>query len=62
MFEYGIITFNKNGELVINPTLKTTQIEFIKYITQVLKIEDVHLTKEFLNYLMIHNKRVKLGL
>lgn len=62
MFENGIITFNKNGELVINPTLKANQIEFIKYITQVLKIQDVHLTNEFVKYLMIHNKRVNLGL
>lgn len=62
MFEYGVITFNINGELVINSTLKENQVEFIKYITQVLKIQDIHLTNEFLQYLMIHNKRVKLGL
>ncbi len=62
MFENGIITFNKNGELVINPTLKANQVAFIKYITQILKIQDIHLTSEFLQYLMIHNKRVKLGL
>jgi len=62
MFENGIITFNKNGELVINPTLKANQVEFIQYITQILKIQDIHLTKEFLQYLMIHNKRVKLEL
>ena len=62
MFEYGVITFNINGELVINSTLKENQVEFIKYITQVLKIQDIHLNNEFLQYLMIHNKRVKLGL
>lgn len=62
MFEYGIITFNTKGELIINPSLKTNQIEYIKYITQVLKIQDIHLTNEFLQYLTIHNKRVKLGL
>ena len=62
MFECGIITFNSNGELVINPTLKEDQINFIKYITPVLKIQDIHLTTEFLQYLMIHNNRVKLGL
>lgn len=61
MFEHGVITFNTDGELVINSTLKENQIEFIKYITQVFKIQDIHLTNELLQYLMIHNKRVKLG-
>lgn len=62
MFEYGIITFNKNGDLKISPTLKENQKKYIKYITQVFKIQDNHLTCEFLHYLMIHNNRVHLGL
>lgn len=62
MFEYGIITFNQNGKLVISPALTPKQIKFIKYITQVIKIKDIHLTEKFLYYLKLHNNRVKLGL
>lgn len=62
MFEYGIITFDHSGNLVINPLMKENQIDFIKYITVVFKIKDVHLTKKLLNYLLLHNKRVNLGL
>lgn len=62
MFEYGIITFDKNGSLVINPSMKENQINFINHITDVMKIKNEHLTKKLLSYLMIHNKRVNLGL
>ena len=61
MFEYGIITFDKEGNLIINPNLKENQIDFIKYITNVLKINDIHLTDNLIKYLMIHNNRVNLG-
>ena len=62
MFEYGIITFDYNGNLVISPTMKENQINFINNITDVMKIKDEHFTKKLLDYLMIHNKRVNLGL
>lgn len=62
MFEYGIITFDKNGSLVINSSMKENQINFINHITDVMKIKNEHLTKKLLSYLMIHNKRVNLGL
>ncbi len=62
MFEHGIITFDKNGYLVINSKLKDYQIAYINYITNVLKIADNHLTTELISYLLIHNKRVNLGI
>lgn len=62
MFENGIITFDKKGKLVFNPSLKEHQKEFIKYITDNFQVRDDHLTDTFVKYLLIHNKRVKLGL
>ena len=62
MFENGIITFNQNGNLVINPLMKENQINFIYHITDIIKIKEEHLTKNLLNYLLLHNKRVNLGL
>ena len=62
MFENGIITFNQNGNLVINPLMKKNQINFIYHITDIIKINEEHLTKNLLNYLLLHNKRVNLGL
>lgn len=61
MFEYGIITFNKNGNLIINDKLKDYQVLYIKNITNNFKIADNHLTQELINYLQMHNKRLKLG-
>lgn len=62
LFEYGIITFDQDGNLVINNKLKENQIDYIKHITNVLRISDNHLTEDLINYLLIHNKRVNLGL
>ena len=62
LFENGIITFNRNGELIISPLLNHNQIEYIEYITQILKIQDIHINKSFLHYLQVHNKRVNLGI
>ena len=61
LFEYGIITFDVKGCLVVNPNLTEKQINYINYITNVIKINDKHLTNKLKNYLMIHNKRVNLG-
>ena len=62
MFEHGIITFDRDGNLIINDKLKDYQVSYINYITNVLKIADNHLTKELIKYLLIHNQRVKLGI
>lgn len=62
MFEYGVITFDQRGNLIINPSMKENQINFVSHITDVMKIKDEHITKKMLNYLMIHNKRVNFGL
>ena len=61
MFENGILTFDKNGCLILNKTLRINQIKYIEYITKVLKISNDHLTQELIAYLLLHNKRVKLG-
>ena len=62
MFEEGIITFDKTGNLIINPQLKESQIAFIKSITKVNRIQDNHITEDMINYLLKHNIRVNLGL
>ena len=62
MFENGIITFDQSGNLVINSLMKENQKNFINHITDVMKIKDEHLNKNLLNYLMLHNKRINLGL
>ena len=62
MFENGIITFDKNGNLILNSKLKENQIAYINYITNVLKIEESHLTEKLISYLLLHNKRVNMGI
>ena len=61
MFENGILTFDKNGNLILNPYLKDNQKDFIDYITNVAKVKDGDMTEEFLKYLDFHNNRVNLG-
>ncbi len=61
LFEFGLITFNVKGDLVINPFINKDQIDFIKYITNETKLKDVYINSDLLDYLMIHNKRVNLG-
>ncbi len=60
MFEYGVISFDKNGNLIINSTLEQHQIDFINYITTITKIKDAYITPNLLVFLEIHNKRVNL--
>lgn len=60
LFEFGVITFNKSGQLVISSNLKTNQIVFVKNITDSFKVEEKHLTQALIGYLAIHNKRVGL--
>lgn len=62
MFEHGIITFDRNGNLIINNKLKDYQISYINNVTNVFRIADNHLTQGLINYLLKHNKRVKLGI
>ena len=59
---YVYVTFDQRGNLIINPSMKENQINFVSHITDVMKIKDEHITKKMLNYLMIHNKRVNFGL
>lgn len=61
MFENGVLTFDANGLLLINPTLKSNQKSFIKHITDVYKIKDEDFNNNLLKYLRKHNDRVKLG-
>lgn len=62
MFEYGVITFDTKGNLVISDKLTENQKRFVKSITDRVKIEDVYLTPTLIEYLTIHNERVRLGI
>ena len=61
LFEYGHITFNTNGELVINPALSAERRAYIESITNVYNVSDEHLTEGLIEYLKIHNARVGIG-
>ncbi len=61
LFEYGLITFNYKGILQINISLDSKQIDFIDEITKVKKMDRVHITKKFLQYLQKHNTRLGIG-
>jgi len=62
MFEYGIITLTINGEIIINKfELNVNQIKYVQSITYAEKIKKEFLTRAFVEYLKVHNKRVNLG-
>lgn len=61
MFEYGIVTLRINGEVVINEVeLKDSQIKYVRSITDMSVKKDI-ISKAFVEYLKIHNRRVRLG-
>ncbi len=62
LFEFGNVTYDMCGDLVINPSLKSNQTDFVKYITEKYGIEKAHFTAGLKVYLKIHNNRVHLGI
>lgn len=61
LFEYGIVTFDVDGDLLVTEDISKTQADYIKKITTTTKIQPCHLNPELAGYLTLHNRRVGLG-
>lgn len=59
-FEFGLITFDNSGNLIINEKLEKEEKYFIEHITITKKIDDKFITPEFLYYLNKHRERVEI--
>lgn len=61
LFEYGQISFDDDGALVVSPELTEAQREFVEGITPVRAIAAEHLTPGMRGYLRLHRARIGGG-